>query len=513
MEADFGITGANAAIIEDGRLMIVTNEGNGRLTTTLPPLQVSIVGIEKLLPTLSDAMTQLRLLARSATAQRMTSYVTFFRGDDPGRELHVVLVDNGRRRIHARPELKESLECIRCGACANICPAFQVVGGHVFGHIYTGAIGLVVSPELNGLDSVAEAQSMCMSCNACATVCPVGIPLPTQILEVRRDVVATNGLKWYKRVGFGVLKRPRLFRLSSRIAGIMAPLIRAGEVISRHVPGLAAQTSWRRIPLPAARPLSVRVRPASGSGGRPIGYFAGCITDTVHPETGVAAVGLLRALGYEPTLLKRHCCGLPASNSGDWETARQMARETIVAIESSDMTEVVSGANSCVAAVRDSYQMLFRDAPEWRGRAEAAGKKLVDLTSFLAREENLSAIREKAYGRAHAQVTFHDSCQSVTVLGLKEHGRSLLQAAGCEVIEMANCEECCGFGGSFNFEHPSVAQRLAHRKLAAGVEVGAPVMVTDNSGCVMHLDAAARRSGGIEVRHLVEVLAERLGAI
>ena len=510
LAADVGITGANAGIVKDGRVMIVTNEGNGRLTTTQPPLQVTFIGIEKLLPSLVDAMTQLRLLARSATAQQMTSYVTFFRGDDPGRELHIVLVDNGRRQIRARPEKEEALQCIRCGACANVCPAFQVVGGHVFGHIYTGAIGLVVSPELNGLETVADAQSLCLSCNACATVCPVDIPLPLQILEVRADVVAAHGLKWYKRVAFAALRNRAAFRTGARLTGIVAPAIRLTEPLLRRLPGLSKQTSWRRLPLPAGRPLPGRLRRDAEPGGRPVGYFAGCITEAIHPETGVSAVALLRLLGWSPALVNQHCCGLPASNSGDRETARTIARQAITAIEASPTAEIVSGANSCVAAMADDYQTIFRDDPEWQRRAAAASARVVDLTTFLSRPDNLARLRALASGRERTSVTYHDSCQSLTALGLKAQGRTILDAVGCDIVEMATCEECCGFGGSFTFEHPEVAEKLAARKLGAATEVGARVMVTDNSGCVMHLDAAARMSGSVRVVHLVELVAQRV---
>ncbi len=171
--AGMGITGANAMIAESGTVMMVTNEGNGRLTSSIPPVHVILAGIEKLVPTYEDAMTQLRLLARSATAQRLTVYSTFIHGPTPGHEQHIVLVDNGRRAMRDKPEFREALHCIRCAACANVCPPYREVGGHVFGHIYTGAIGLVVTPFFHGIDAVAGPQSLCLSCNACEIVCPV----------------------------------------------------------------------------------------------------------------------------------------------------------------------------------------------------------------------------------------------------------------------------------------------------------------------------------------------------
>ena len=181
-----GITGANALIAETGTTMLVSNEGNGRLTTTLPGIHVILAGVDKLVPTMADAMTQLRLLARSATGQTITTYTSFVTGPVPGQELHLVLVDNGRTEMAADPVFADALNCIRCGACADVCPPYQVVGGHGFGHVYTGAIGLVVTPFHHGLDVIDGPQSLCVSCGACTTVCPADIPLADQILEVRR---------------------------------------------------------------------------------------------------------------------------------------------------------------------------------------------------------------------------------------------------------------------------------------------------------------------------------------
>src|SRR5215207_2912330 len=215
--AGMGITGANALIAESGTVMMVTNEGNGRLCASVPPVHVVLAGIEKLIPTFEDAVTQLRLLARSGTAQRITSYTTFITGPTPGHEMHIVLVDNGRRTMASIPEFVEALHCIRCAACANVCPPYREVGGHVFGHVYTGAIGLVVTPFHHGLDAIAKPQSMCLSCNACETVCPAGIPLPRQILDVRKMVVRGKGLPMVKRAILAGYSRPGVFAMGMRL--------------------------------------------------------------------------------------------------------------------------------------------------------------------------------------------------------------------------------------------------------------------------------------------------------
>src|SRR6266567_2474530 len=271
LNAGMGISGANALIAESGTVMMLTNEGNGRLVTSLPPVHVVMAGYDKLIGTFAEAMTQLRLLARSATAQQITSYTTFITGPaTPGKEMHIVLVDNGRSEMRADPRFKDALRCIRCAACANSCPAYQQVGGHAFGYIYSGAIGLVVTPFHHGLEADAGPQSLCVSCNACETVCPVEIPLPSLILDVRSRVVEAKGLPWLKQVIFGAMARPRLFELAVRCFSVaQLVLSRGGTYIRARSFGLLArlplmrqlaeQAKWRSIPTFAFRPLRDRV--------------------------------------------------------------------------------------------------------------------------------------------------------------------------------------------------------------------------------------------------------------
>jgi iron-sulfur cluster protein len=148
LEADMGITGANIAVAENGSIVLVTNEGNARLVSTLPPIHVALVGREKLVPALEDAEKIIRVLPKNATGQNITSYVTWIRGSVPSgekeKELHIVVLDNGRSRLAESETCKSALRCIRCGACANVCPVYQTIGGHVFGHIYIGAIGIIL---------------------------------------------------------------------------------------------------------------------------------------------------------------------------------------------------------------------------------------------------------------------------------------------------------------------------------------------------------------------------------
>jgi iron-sulfur cluster protein len=523
--AGMGITGANALIAESGTVMMATNEGNGRLTSSLPPIHVILAGIEKLVPTWEDAMTQLRVLGRSATAQRITVYTTFIHGPSPGHEQHLVLVDNGRRAMRERPEFREALHCIRCAACANVCPPYREVGGHVFGHIYSGAIGLVVTPFIHGLEAGAGPQSLCLSCNACETVCPVGIPLPRQILDVRAMVVQRKGMKRAKRAILTAYARPNvmnvLFKIGTRA---QYPVTRGKPLIrGKHLPILNAQTRWRSLPALARRPL--RERLGSGAMSTPpavvpsrvaglgVALFPGCMTDRIYPEQGEAIVTVLRGLGVRliaPDGL--HCCGLIPQNSGDVAHAKTMARQTIQALESVKADFIVSGSASCVAMLGQDYVHLFRNDRVWRPRAEAIARKIMDFTSFLVNVAKLEPGSLASRSGDRRSLTYHDSCQGLNALGLAPEPRWLIRdVMGDDLHELPENTLCCGFGGSFSFEYPDVSERLMNRKLDNAETTGTSLIVTDNQGCIMHLrggiDASGRR---IEVRHIAELLAERV---
>jgi len=522
--AGMGITGANALVAEAGAVMMVTNEGNGRLTSSIPPVHVVLAGIEKLVPTYDDAMTQLRVLGRSATAQRLTVYTTFIHGPTPGHEQHIVLVDNGRRRMREMPEFREALHCIRCAACANVCPPYREVGGHVFGYIYSGAIGLVVTPFLNGLEHAAGPQSMCLSCNACETVCPVEIPLPRQILDVRAMVAAEKGMKQPKGAILAAYSHARVMNVLLKI-GMKAqlPLTRGKPLIrGRRIPVLKAQTRWRSLPALANRPLRDRVKARKPStpaiipnqaAGKTVALFPGCMTDRIYPEQGEAVMTVLEALGVDvvnPAGL--HCCGLIPNNSGDTSHAASMAKQTIERLEAVPADYIVSGSASCVAMLAQDYLHLFRNDPDWLPRAEALSRKVVDFTSFVANVAQIPAGSLAATAGGRRELTYHDSCQGLNALGLAAEPRRLIEdVMGDTLVELAENTLCCGFGGSFSFEYPEVAERLMNRKLSNAEATGTRLIVTDNQGCIMHLrgglDASGRR---IEVKHIAELLAERV---
>jgi iron-sulfur cluster protein len=541
LTAGMGISGANALIAESGTVMMVTNEGNGRLVTSLPPVHVVMAGYDKLVPTFADAITQMRLLARSATGQHITTYTTFLTGPaTPAKEMHIVLVDNGRSEMRADPRFKEALRCIRCAACANICPPYAQVGGHAFGYIYSGAIGLVVTPFHHGLDADAGPQSLCVSCNACETVCPVEIPLPSLILDVRSRVVQKKGLPWLKKVIFGTMAHPRVFGLFTRLASIFQFPVTGGSRYVRtrafgplgklpFVRPVARLASWRSLPAFATRPLRDRVKtqlalPPQKTGQTPsmtVCYFAGCMTDRLYPEMGEAVIKVLQACNIRVTYpQQQNCCGLPALNSGDRKDGSIMGKQTIrtleQALEQSGADYILSASTSCVVTLVQDYMKLFEDLgeQEWLERAKAIAAKTVDFTTFL--HSVLLADGKQLPLREDADkievITYHDSCQSCNCLGLRKEARHVIQdVLGLELREMPQSDVCCGFGGATSIEHGDVAERLLHNKLRNAESTGATVLVADNPGCLMHLRGGvdAQRKH-MRVLHLAQLVAERL---
>ena len=260
--ADVGITGANMLVAETGTALIVTNEGNGDLTQSLPPVHIALSSIEKIVPTLEDASTLLRVLARSATGQDITVYTTFFTGParpqdlDGPKEFHLVLLDNGRSKTLGG-EFSEALRCIRCGACMNHCPVFGSVGGHAYGWVYPGPIGSVLTPLMVGIDEAHTLPDASTLCGRCEAVCPVHIPLPKLLRRHREKSFTAGKASMVAKVGLKlwafVASRPKLYH------AIASFKVRAWKIISgkrgyiSRAPFIGGWTNTRDMPGPEGK--------------------------------------------------------------------------------------------------------------------------------------------------------------------------------------------------------------------------------------------------------------------
>lgn len=268
LDADIGVSGINFAVAETGTLVLVENEGNGRMSTTVPPVHIAVTGIEKVVENLRDTVPLLSLLTRSALGQPITTYVNMISSPrkadelDGPQEVHLVLLDNGRSQAFADGELRQTLNCIRCGACMNHCPVYTRIGGHTYGEVYPGPIGKIITPHMVGLDQVPHHPSASSLCGACAEVCPVKIPIPALLRRLREEntkppsnlpmVIKGQGAKYSRKERFiwqlwqRLFTSPSLYRLFSFCA------TRLRQLTPSH---LGPWTQNHTAPKPAARSL------------------------------------------------------------------------------------------------------------------------------------------------------------------------------------------------------------------------------------------------------------------
>jgi len=267
LQADLGISGANFGVADTGTIVLVTNEGNGRMVTSLPRVHVAVMGVEKVIPSMTDLAVFLAILAKSATGQKLSVYTSLVNGPRRGGELegpeefHLVLLDNGRIRQIAGP-LREALSCLRCGACLNVCPVYRQIGGHAYGYTYPGPIGILLTAMLNGPESVKDLAHASSLCGACLEACPVRIDIPRMLIELRKDVNERRIAPWSERVVFGALGRllqhPALYRVAARLARLVQrPFVR-GDVIRRVPLVFGDWTRTRDLPPIAARTFQER---------------------------------------------------------------------------------------------------------------------------------------------------------------------------------------------------------------------------------------------------------------
>jgi L-lactate dehydrogenase complex protein LldF len=261
LQADMGVSGVNFAVAETGTLVLVTNEGNGRLVTTLPPVHVALMGIDKVVPSLTDLMVFLQILPRAATGQKLSVYTSLIHGPrragetDGPAELHLVVLDNGRAAQLAGP-LRGALACLRCGACLNVCPVYRQIGGHAYGHTYPGPIGILLTAMLEGTGAVRELAHASSLCGACHEVCPVKIDIPRMLVELRTSLGRERLVPSGERAVFGALARvlqsPRLYRLAGRLGRLL------GRALAVGPSPLRGWTAYRELPPVASRPFADR---------------------------------------------------------------------------------------------------------------------------------------------------------------------------------------------------------------------------------------------------------------
>lgn len=519
LEADMGITGGNMAIAETGTIALVTNEGNARLTTTLPKIHVAVVGLEKLVPNWADAAPILVALPKSATSQQLTSYVSLITGPTPNddgsmKEMHIILMDNKRSEMAADPIFKQALQCIRCASCLNVCPVYRLVGGHVFGKVYTGGIGTILTAWFDELKRSEEIQSLCIQCGNCKQVCPGQIDIPALILEIRRRLTQEQGQGVVQKTIFSVVNNRKIFhgmlRAASKVQGLVAK-----DGFIRHLPMFLSELSeFRSLPAIADKPF----RDVFDTIKQPvlqkkIAFYGGCLIDFAYPEMGEKLVKILNKAGYNVTFPKdQTCCGAPARYNGAYEVAADNATDNIKALLSEEVDYVVSACPTCTCALKHEFIEVYESVGrrDMLPKARRLATKTVDFSTLVKQlvDEGKLSFKE---GQSLGTITYHDSCHLKRTLHAENEPRELLTQAGYQIEEMFECDMCCGMGGSYSLKFPEISKPILTRKLGNIKASGAQTVAMDCPGCVMQIKGGFDKDGAkVKVKHTVELLADQL---
>lgn len=524
--ADMGVSGANVAVAETGTVFTMTNEGNGRMVGTLPKMHLYIFGIEKFVKSMSDARWIFKALPRNGTAQRITSYISMYTGacnvvtdkENDTKEKKdfyaVILDDPGRRQILGEPDFRQIFDCIRCGACLDVCPAFSLVGGHVYGSkVYTGGIGTLLSHFLVSAERSSEIQNICLQCGRCKEVCGGGLQIPEMIMKLR-EKDAQDHPNAIKKFALDAVTDRKLFHSMMRIAAVAQAPFTKGLPMIRHLPmflsGLTEGRSFPNIAQVPFRDIFPTIRQNVENPKGKIAIFTGCLLDFVYTDLARDVVLDLNSIGYLVDMpMDQACCGCPASNMGDTENAAKEAEINIEAMHAEDYDYVVSACPSCTHQLRQ-YPGFFEEGSEMRKRAEVLASKTFDFCKLFY---DLGGCKDEGDGK-DVKVTYHDSCHLCRSMRVTQEQRELLKhTKGVELVEMEEHDNCCGFGGSYSVLYPEISAPILENKIKHIKEVDPDVVVMDCPGCMLQIKGGldARGIDNIKVKHTAEILAEKRG--
>ncbi|MGQ9456421.1 MAG: LUD domain-containing protein [Armatimonadota bacterium] len=527
IDADMGISGANVAIANTGTLVIVSNEGNARLVTTLPPIHVALVGYEKLVESLEDATCVLDLLSRCATGQKQTAYVSFITG--PSRttdiektltlgvhgpeEVHIIFVDAGRRAMASDSELREALYCIKCGACLNLCPVYNSVGGHVYSNsnAYMGGIGTVLNACRDGLGAVEATLDLCSGCGTCVSACPVMIDIPRMILELRRRLAAERGISIPVRIGMSVMRRPRTFRSTVRLVRFAQTGLIRSDKASYGLRLISDLLGGRRLTDLADKFLRESLPGEQNHEGKPrVVLFAGCMIDFVYPMIGEAISTVLTRLGAAVLFpQEQSCCGAPAMYLGDFYTAQKLAQDTVDALKDCSADYITTGCPTCAVMLKYRLPEFLRDTLGYKDAVQLS-ERVVDFSQLVSvLVPNLGSLVGK---EPFKSVTYHAPCHQKHILGTSSFSVNILKNSGFNLVEAPFIEGCCGFAGTYNFKQPAISTAILERKLESILTTGVELVATDCPGCIMQIGGGLRDCRSlVKVLHTAELLAELIG--
>jgi iron-sulfur cluster protein len=506
LNTDIGMTGANIGVAETGGIVIETNEGNGRLVSSIGKCHICIMGMEKIVDTMEDALTLVLAHPVSAVGQLPTTYVTWMGGRNPlgaegePRESHYIILDNGRTRMREDPIMHEALHCIRCGACMNICPTYGVAGGHTFGYIYPGPIGIPWTAEVHGLEKAGRFAELCISCGLCKEICPADIDMPLMIAEVKRQDSAIHPPPIVNRV---MMAAERSARMGSAFAPMSNWMLRRRLVrwVMEKTLGIERR---RTLPAFARETFAEQFRKQRGPAAPPnpcvrqVVFFHDLFANYNAPELAWRAVDAIEALGYQVVVPEQVGCGYPYIGYGNLDKAREVAgyNLTRLAPYAHAGATILTPEPTAAYCLKEAWPKLLHH----RRDAKVVATQTKELFAFL-NEEDRSDPPQTLAGRRFG---FHIPCHERPL----DSGRSAMEwvrRRGAEV-EVIQSGTCCGMGGTYGMKHGTLGYDLAN---AVGEplfkqfkDAGVAGIITESSVCSMHL----RDGTGLPVQHPLMVL-------
>ncbi|GMU92358.1 MAG: hypothetical protein AMXMBFR4_14160 [Candidatus Hydrogenedentota bacterium] len=507
LDAEIGMTGANVGVAETGAIVIETNEGNGRLVSSIGDCHVCVMGMEKIVDTIEEALLMVLAHPVSASGQLPTTYVTWMGGRSPlgeggprsPRESHIIILDNGRTRMRDDARLREALNCIRCGACMNVCPTYGVAGGHTFGYIYPGPIGIPWTAEVHGLEKAGDFAPLCISCGLCKEICPAKIDMPMMIAEVKYRDAKLHGHPKPDRV---MMSADRSAKLGSALAPL-ANWAMQSRTVRRVMENALGIDARRKTPPFQFRTFARRFKsrpPRTGEPDRRVVFFVDVYANYNAPELGMAAVERLEAAGCEVVVPDQRSSGYPYIAYGDLARARENAAYNIARLApyAEQGFDVVATEPTAAYALRVSYPTLL----DHSCASLAIASHTYEFFEYLLEIEgdfggSSSAITGRSFG-------FHVSCHQ-RPLGAGHGAVSWLRKRGARV-EVIETGTCCGMGGTFGLKagtlgydlSMAVGRPLFDKFLNANVDA----IITESSVCAIHLAEGTN----LPVYHPLEIM-------
>ena len=489
LESGIGITGANVAVAETGSIVIETNEGNARLVSGVPDIHVVIVGMEKIVPTWEDALKLAMAHPVSATGTRLTNYVSMISQrrpleGHPNRELHIIVLDNGRRKMKEDSWFREGLSCIRCGACMNICPTYGVVGGHVFGYIYPGPIGIPWTEEVHGLDK-AEFAHLCISCGLCREICPADIDIPMMIAKVKeRDVEANGQLTPNK-----VLSKSDMF---AKLASSTAPLSnwiiqsRLSRAFMDRFLGIDKRRNLPRFERNTFEKRFKKIKKVLPCPSSKVVYFVDIFANYNDPRLAEKALKMLQDQNIEVELPKDlKASGMPYISYGELKEATRIAKHNVRILASlvKQGYDVVATEPTATYCLKEIYPKLLDHSTE----SELVSEHSFEFFEYL---ESHSEKLDTKTVQTRKQIGFHIPCHQ-RGLSAGKHTIDLLTKKGYDV-KVIETGTCCGMAGTFGLKKGDLGYNLS---MAVGkplfelfeAEKTIEMIATESSVCTQQL--------------------------